>query len=40
MRIAYIVPRLFTFIANEMIEVQKAGHELIMVPLILLRGSN
>jgi glycosyltransferase involved in cell wall biosynthesis len=33
MRIGYIVPRLFTFIANEMVEVQKAGHELVMVPL-------
>ena len=35
MRIAYIVPTstLFTFIYNEMIEVQDAGHDLVLVPL-------
>lgn len=35
MRIAYIVPRLslLTFIANEMAEVQEAGHDVVIVPL-------
>jgi len=35
MRIAYLVPTptLFTFIYNEMIEVQDAGHELVLIPL-------
>jgi glycosyltransferase involved in cell wall biosynthesis len=35
MRIAYIVPTptLFSFIYNEIIEVQEAGHELVIVPL-------
>lgn len=35
MRIAYIVPvpTLMTFVYNEMVEVQEAGHEMIMVPL-------
>jgi colanic acid/amylovoran biosynthesis glycosyltransferase len=35
MRIAYIVPvpSLFSFVYNEMIEVQDAGHELVIVPL-------
>lgn len=35
MRIAYIVPipTLFTFVYNEMIEVQEAGHDLVVVPL-------
>jgi colanic acid/amylovoran biosynthesis glycosyltransferase len=35
MRIAYIVPvpTLFSFVYNEMIEVQEAGHELVIVPL-------
>jgi colanic acid/amylovoran biosynthesis glycosyltransferase len=36
MRIAYIVPtysKLPTFIYNEMIEVQEAGHDLVVVPL-------
>jgi colanic acid/amylovoran biosynthesis glycosyltransferase len=35
MRIAYIVPTstLSTFIYNEMIEVQEAGHDLVVVPL-------
>jgi colanic acid/amylovoran biosynthesis glycosyltransferase len=37
MRIAYIVPtsEVLTYIYNEMIEVQKAGHELIVTPLRL-----
>lgn len=36
MRVAYIVPtysNLSTFIYNEMIEVQEAGHDLVLVPL-------
>lgn len=35
MRIAYIIPtpRLFTFIYNEMMEVQEGGHDLVVVPL-------
>lgn len=35
MRIAYIIPssQLFTYIYNEMIEVQQAGHDLVLVPL-------
>jgi colanic acid/amylovoran biosynthesis glycosyltransferase len=42
MRIAYIVPTssLFTFIYNEMIEVQEAGHDLIVVPLRTGHSSN
>jgi len=35
MRIAYIVPipKLFSFVYNEMLEVQEAGHDLVIVPL-------
>lgn len=42
MRIAYIVPTptLFTFIYNEMIEVQEAGHDLVVVPLHSAPRSN
>lgn len=33
MRIAYVVSQLYTFVVNEMIGVQEAGHELVIVPL-------
>ena len=33
MRIAYVVSALNTFVVNEMIGVQEAGHELVIVPL-------
>ena len=33
MRIAYVVSSLSTFVVNEMIGVEAAGHELVIVPL-------